>query len=236
MISLRSIYPLRVFILGSFRFRTKYSAMPSPLSSSYTYASTDGAHTDGYLWGTVEAILGRNLESGSRVFDLGCGNGTLARRLQSLGYEVSGVDPSEEGIARAKRVDPATALEVGSAYDPLSKKFGTFPAVVSLEVVEHVYYPRLYAKCVYDLLEPGGVAIISTPYHGYLKNLALALSDKMDGHFTALWDHGHIKFWSINTLTKLFREQEMNCESVHRVGRIPVLAKSMILTFRKPSS
>lgn len=207
--------------------------MPSPLSSTYTYSSSDGAHTDGYLWGTVESILAENIRGGDRVFDLGCGNGTLARRLQSLGYVASGVDPSDEGIAQAKRMDPSTTLEVGSAYEPLSEKFGSFPVVISLEVVEHVYYPRLYARCVFDLLEPGGLAIISTPYHGYLKNLALALAGKMDGHFTALWDHGHIKFWSINTLTELFREQEMKRESVHRVGRIPALAKSMIVTFRK---
>jgi 2-polyprenyl-3-methyl-5-hydroxy-6-metoxy-1,4-benzoquinol methylase len=207
--------------------------MHLPLSSTYSYASTDGAHSDAYLWGTVEAILNNRFKDQARVFDLGCGNGTLARRLQSIGYEVCGVDPSEDGIEHAKRADPATRLEIGSAYDPLAEKFGTFPAVVSLEVVEHVYYPRLFAKCVSDLLEPGGLAIISTPYHGYLKNLALSLSGRWDGHFTALWDHGHVKFWSIATLTELFRELGMERESVHRVGRIPILAKSMILAFRK---
>ena len=207
--------------------------MHLPLSSTYSYASTDGAHSDAYLWGTVEAILNNRLKDQARVFDLGCGNGTLARRLQSIGYEVCGVDPSEDGIEHAKRADLATRLEIGSAYDPLAEKFGTFPAVVSLEVVEHVYYPRLFAKCVSDLLEPGGLAIISTPYHGYLKNLALSLSGRWDGHFTALWDHGHVKFWSIATLTELFRELGMERESVHRVGRIPILAKSMILAFRK---
>lgn len=208
--------------------------MSTPVSSTYNYASEEGAHTDAYLWGTVETILGERIHRNGRVFDLGCGNGTLARRLQSLGYEVSGVDPSDKGIAQAKRADPATALEVGSAYDPLAQKFGTFPVVVSLEVVEHVYYPRQYARCVHDLLEPGGIAIISTPYHSYLKNLVLAIFGKMDGHYTALWDHGHIKFWSTATLTELFREQSMPLESVHRVGRFPTLAKSMILTFRKP--
>lgn len=208
--------------------------MSEPESSSYSYNSTEGAHTDAYLWGTVEAVLDDAFQGNGRIFDLGCGNGTLARRLQSLGYKVRGVDPSEEGITRAKEADPETTMEVGSAYDPLTEKFGSFQAVVSLEVVEHVYSPRLFAKCVSDLLEPGGFAIISTPYHGYWKNLALALCGRMDAHFTALWDHGHIKFWSVKTLTELFREQNMSLERVYRVGRLPALAKSMILTFRKP--
>jgi 2-polyprenyl-3-methyl-5-hydroxy-6-metoxy-1,4-benzoquinol methylase len=207
--------------------------MTIPLSSSYRYDTAEGACSDRYLWPAVEAILSRELVPGSRLFDLGCGNGSLARRLGALGYDVFGVDPAEQGIAAAKMADSGTKLEVGSAYDPLAERYGTFPVVVSLEVVEHVYYPRQFAACIQTLLEPGGLAIVSTPYHGYLKNLALALTGKFDGHFTALWDHGHIKFWSVGTLTELFREQGLDRESLHRIGRVPALAKSMVLTFRK---
>lgn len=80
----------------------------------------------------------------------------------------------------------------------------------------------------------GGAAILSTPYHGYWKNLAMALSGKMDAHFTALWDHGHIKFWSINTLTALLEEAGLRDLHFERVGRFPALAKSMIAVARKP--
>jgi 2-polyprenyl-6-hydroxyphenyl methylase/3-demethylubiquinone-9 3-methyltransferase len=126
-------------------------------------------------------------------------------------------------------------LEEGSCYDDLRSRFGTFPLLLSLEVVEHVYAPRDYAWCVANLLQPGGLAIISTPYHSYVKNVALALSGDMDKHFTALWDHGHVKFWSVQTLTQLFTEVGLERTQVHRVGRIRVLAKSMILVFQKPA-
>lgn len=106
--------------------------------------------------------------------------------------------------------------------------------MISLEVVEHVYAPRDYARTLFDLVEPGGTAIVSTPYHGYLKNLALALTGRMDRHFTALWDHGHIKFWSIPTLTTLLTEAGFENIRFHRVGRIPALAKSMIAVAQKP--
>jgi 2-polyprenyl-6-hydroxyphenyl methylase/3-demethylubiquinone-9 3-methyltransferase len=78
------------------------------------------------------------------------------------------------------------------------------------------------------------MAIITTPYHGYLKNLLLAVTGKMDGHFNALWDHGTIKFWSVPTLTSLFEEVDLKREQVLRVGRVAALAKSMIVVFRKP--
>ena len=39
--------------------------------------------------------------SGRRVFELGCGNGSVAYELSKLGYDVTGVDPSEQGITQA---------------------------------------------------------------------------------------------------------------------------------------
>ncbi len=158
----------------------------------------------------------------------------MANLLHEEGWDVAGVDPSEQGIAIANKAWPHLRLETGSAYDDLAARFGTFPVVTSLEVVEHVYAPREYARTLFNLLESGGTAIISTPYHGYLKNLALALAGKMDAHFTALWDHGHIKFWSIETLTILLKEAGFVDIRFHRVGRIPQLAKAMIAVARKP--
>lgn len=67
--------------------------------------------------------------------DLGCGNGAFARRLKSSGFEVEGVDPSEEGIAQARSADSGLRLELGGAYEPLEERFGTFPALTSLGVV-----------------------------------------------------------------------------------------------------
>lgn len=168
-----------------------------------------------------------------RAFDLGCGNGSVAAYVSSLGWTVSGVDPSFEGIEQASTHHPKCNLQLGSAYEDLAAKFGKFPLVYSLEVVEHVYAPRDYARTLADLMEENGLAIVSTPYHGYFKNLALAITGKMDAHFTALWDHGHIKFWSVKTLTKLFEEVGLEVIRVHRVGRIPVLAKSMILVLKR---
>lgn len=96
-----------------------------------------------------------------------------------------------------------------------------------------MYAPRTFASCLHGLLEEGGTAIVSTPYHGYWKNLALAITGKMDDHFTALWDHGHIKFWSILTLRTLLEEAGFRTVTFRRVGRIPALAKSMIAVARK---
>lgn len=202
--------------------------------SGYTWDSAELTSSHDYLLPAVIEELSRISGGERRLFDLGCGNGSVAAALSGQGWDVTGVDPSTAGIAQANSRYPDIKLYEGSAYDNLAATFGTFPVVISLEVVEHVYAPRQYAKTLYSLIEPGGTAIVSTPYHGYWKNLAMALTGKMDAHFTVLWDHGHIKFWSIATLTKLLREAGLHCIRFRRVGRFPVLAKSMIAIARKP--
>lgn len=203
--------------------------------SGYRYDDNKLNPSHDYLLPAVKGVLANKLSSCQRIFELGCGNGSVANALSKLGFEITGVDASEEGIAQAHQSYPDMNLRLGSAYDDLRNQYGHFPIVISLEVVEHLYFPRKFARTVYDLLEPGGTAIISTPYHGYWKNLAMALTGTMDAHFTALWDHGHIKFWSIKTLTLLLQEAGFREISFSRVGRIPFLAKSMIAVVKKDS-
>lgn len=208
--------------------------------SGYHYKNAELICSDEYLMPVVLSQMARLKtalsEAGAeaKVFELGCGNGNVASTLARQGWNVTGVDPSIEGIAQANAQYPHLKMEEGSAYDDLAARYGRFPVVTSLEVVEHVYFPRRYAATLFSLLEPGGTAIVSTPYHGYWKNLALAVTGKMDAHFTALWDHGHIKFWSEQSLGALLREAGFTDVVFMRVGRIPPLARSMIAVALKP--
>jgi 2-polyprenyl-6-hydroxyphenyl methylase/3-demethylubiquinone-9 3-methyltransferase len=203
--------------------------------SGYNYYAEGLDPSHDYLLPTVLRLLGAPPTHNPRMFDLGCGNGSVGAQCAARGWKVSGVDPSTDGIADANARRPELDLHTGSAYDDLRARFGQFSRVLSLEVVEHVYAPRDWARTLFDLTAPGGRAIVSTPYHGYLKNLAISLTGGWDPHFSALWDHGHIKFWSRATLTNLLVEAGFDIVEFARVGRIPVLAKSMILVGQRPA-
>jgi 2-polyprenyl-6-hydroxyphenyl methylase/3-demethylubiquinone-9 3-methyltransferase len=110
----------------------------------------------------------------------------------------------------------------------------SFDAIISTEVIEHVFEPRCFTRNAFNLLKPGGHCLITTPYHGYLKNLALALTGGMDRHFTALWDYGHIKFWSRKTLGALLEETGFQNLEFSGIGRLPWLWKSMAFRAQKP--
>ncbi|HET6605806.1 MAG TPA: bifunctional 2-polyprenyl-6-hydroxyphenol methylase/3-demethylubiquinol 3-O-methyltransferase UbiG [Rhodopila sp.] len=105
------------------------------------------------------------LPSGCRVLDVGCGAGLAAEALARNGHEVLGIDAAGETIAAAE------AHAAGQGF-PLSYRPATaeslvaeglrFPAVISLEVVEHVADPPGFIRTLAALLEPGGLLVMST--------------------------------------------------------------------------
>lgn len=200
----------------------------------YEYHDSKPTWANAYLWPPLQHVIRARAWPAPRAFDLGCGNGATSEMLRTEGFAVTGVDTSSSGIDLAQKSFPGCTFAVGSAYDSLASRYGTFPLVVSLEVIEHCMEPRRFAESFLDLIAPGGIGFLSTPYHGYLKNVALAVTGKMDQHFTALWDGGHVKFFSIRTLSQLLHEQNARDLTFQRVGRMPWLAKSMVCIVRKP--
>jgi len=169
------------------------------------------------------------------VLDLGCGNGSFSALLQSENFIVVGCDASASGIALAREVHPEVDFFEHDISNPLPAGFAeAYDAVVSLEVVEHLMQPRHLVERAYSALRPGGVLIMSTPYHGYWKNLSLALTNRFDAHWHPLRDFGHVKFFSRRTLSQLACEAGFSIKQFVRVGRIPAFACSMILVALKP--
>lgn len=200
---------------------------------AYTSAAHGCAHA--YLVPPVLDVL-RSWPDVKDVLDAGCGNGSVAGEIQDSGYNVYGCDLSPSGIEVARSRWPQPHFVAASVYEDLLTPFGRrdrFDAVVSLEVIEHLFAPRAFLDRVHEALRPGGVLVLSTPYHGYVKNLALALSGRLDAHFTALWDGGHIKFWSRKTITRLLEDRGFEVVSFKGVGRVPLLWKSMLLVVRR---
>lgn len=209
--------------------------MASEAVSTYGWQAT-APQSCNYVAPAVLAIL-RQLGA-NRVLDLGCGNGELCSQLAAVGHEVVGVEIDRDGVRIAREAHPAISFHnFGVHHDPelLLQQEGArlFDAVVSTEVIEHLYAPHLLPAYAARVLVPGGHLVVSTPYHGYLKNLLLSVFDHWDQHHTALWHGGHIKFWSRTTLGQLLADGGFEVTGFCGVGRAPYLWKSMILTARR---
>lgn len=198
---------------------------------SYIWKSADALADHAY---TLPAITHLLPGEALTILDVGCGNGYIASQLAAMNHNVNAIDASEDGIVIACKAHPDVRFQVHSAYDDLRDIVVEVDLVVSSEVIEHLYQPRLFLENVFEVLRPGGYLILTTPYHGYLKNLALSLFNYWDKHHTVDREGGHIKFFSEKTLTQMLNSCGFNNIIFHNAGRLPWLWKSMVCRAQKP--
>jgi 2-polyprenyl-3-methyl-5-hydroxy-6-metoxy-1,4-benzoquinol methylase len=185
--------------------------------------------------------LVREMRDVRSICDLGCGNGYLANRLAKFGYDIFGIDASKSGVEIAANQLGASEYtgHVTFVQSPIDRqtRFRTgspqVDLVISSDVIEHLYRPADLLEAAEALLKPQGQIVITTPYHGYLKNVALSLTGRMDKHFSALHDGGHIKFFSVKTLSELVTTYAFTDLRFSYYGRAPWLWKNMICQARR---
>lgn len=113
------------------------------------------------------------LESGMNVLDVGCGPGSITADLANLVDPglVTGVDPSEDVVAQARRTAAARGLAniefaAGNVYD-LDYPDGTFDVVHAHQVLQHLADPVAALREMRRVTRPGGiVAVRDADFHG----------------------------------------------------------------------
>jgi 2-polyprenyl-3-methyl-5-hydroxy-6-metoxy-1,4-benzoquinol methylase len=96
----------------------------------------------------------------ARLLDVGCGSGVLLARMQSLGWDVEGVEVDAAAVEAARR--RGVGVRLGTlGHQSFSE--ASFDAVHSSHVIEHVHDPAgLLRECL-RILKPGGRLVILTP-------------------------------------------------------------------------
>jgi 2-polyprenyl-3-methyl-5-hydroxy-6-metoxy-1,4-benzoquinol methylase len=205
--------------------------------SDYGYHSSDPGAPEyskklsAFLTAKIQGLKGVH-----DICDLGCGNGYLAGQIGKCGYNVLGIDASETGISIARdHYANDHVMFLRSGIDThLIDKLGDrrFDLVISSNVIEHLYRPSDLIEAACSLLRPGGYLIIDTPYHGYIKNFMLSLFNRWDSHHGVNWVGGHIKFFSVKTLSELMSEYFEGI-TFDFFGRGLYLWKDMVCTGKK---
>jgi len=194
-------------------------------SAAFRWSAQSSNQPDDYI---ADVVLEYCKRIGARrILDVGSGNGRLTSVLIRSGFDVEGCDVSPEGIELARTQYPGIPFHNISVYgDHPSNDFDT---VISTEVIEHLYLPRKLLQFAKKAVLPKGHLIISAPYHGYLKNLALSLAGKWDPHFQPWVDGGHIKFFSRASLSALAEDEGLGVVDFSGAGRCAYLWKSMVM-------
>jgi 2-polyprenyl-3-methyl-5-hydroxy-6-metoxy-1,4-benzoquinol methylase len=144
----------------------------------------------------------RRLRRGDRVLEVGSGRGDFAARLHARGISVTGLELNE----RAAREALARGLPVRCARLEEVEEAGTFDAVCSFQVLEHVSNPADFLAHCLRLLRPGGRLILGVPdCGGFLARDEEGLLNRPPHHLT---------WWSAATFRAFARHQGLEVERI----------------------
>lgn len=181
-----------------------------------------------FLLERLHAVVPRSGGSGERratgdplrVLDVGCGEGRLTAELADAGFAVVGVDVAEEPLRRARRRHDGLDVRLVTEGQPWPLHDASFDAVWSGETIEHVADTAGWLSEVRRVLRSGGSLLLSTPAHGRLAMLGLALSARrFEEHFDPRCDH--LRFYTRRTLTRLLADFGFERIEVRAAGGIP---------------
>lgn len=130
------------------------------------------------------------------ILDVGCGNGFFLEVAKKKGWNVQGIEIS----SNAGEVCKAKGIEVFEGTIREFEKDVQYDIVVSIEVIEHLSYPHLFAKKISELIRPGGLLYITTP------NFNSLLRYRLKERYDVIDYPNHLGYFTHKTLNRLLSD------------------------------
>jgi 2-polyprenyl-3-methyl-5-hydroxy-6-metoxy-1,4-benzoquinol methylase len=152
------------------------------------------------------SFLSRELTTGARILDLGCGRGVILGALAEQGFEVHGLEISAEA---ARGADPRAEIRIAENLTDAEYRTASFDQVIIWHVLEHINDPVGTLREVHRILKPGGRLIVAVPNFS-------SLQARCTG---AAWFHldlpRHVYHFPLPALRQLLTLTGFHVRSVH---------------------
>ncbi len=194
-------------------------------------APSDARMRERFLLGRV-ARMSHEVGHPPRVLDVGCGEGHFAAALTREGVEVVAIDVAAEPLRRALVHAPELDVRLVEPEGELPFEEASFDVVWAGEVIEHLADTSRWLSEVRRVLRSGGTLLLSTPDHGPLSRLWMALSrSAFEERFNPRSDH--LRFYTRRALVDLYADFGFEDVEVFAAGGLPGARRVLLASGRR---
>jgi 2-polyprenyl-3-methyl-5-hydroxy-6-metoxy-1,4-benzoquinol methylase len=176
-----------------------------------------------------EDVLNLIDEDGLMILDIGCGAGSLAKKLVAKNKIVDGISISPAELNEAKQfLRNAYLYNLENGLPPEIEK-DTYDYVICSHILEHIAYPEKLLRDIKKVLKENGFLIVALPNVFHYKTRLQLLKGNFPREDAGIWDYTHVRWYSyrsaIETLSEYF-----TVETATVTGELPFnsLAKKIL--------
>jgi 2-polyprenyl-3-methyl-5-hydroxy-6-metoxy-1,4-benzoquinol methylase len=154
------------------------------------------------------------------ILDIGCGNGSNAKRLLANGHIIDGITLSEKEKQEAEpfmrniyvfNAENGLPIQGDSLYD----------VVICSHVLEHICYPQKLLNDIHRVLKNDGSFIIALPNLMQYGSRWQLLCGNFNYDNAGTWDYTHFRWYTFTTAQKLFIEHGFEIKLATVTGDLP---------------
>ncbi|MCM1157834.1 MAG: glycosyltransferase [Bacteroidales bacterium] len=165
-------------------------------------------------------LIEKRQEEKFRVLELGCGFGATLAKIEALwpNARVQGIELQEKIVEIASNYLDILQGDIESM--PFTFEHHCFDYIILGDVIEHLREPQMLLQRMIPYLKEDGHFLCSIPNVMHISVVAPLLQGKWDYQESGILDWTHLRFFTLDSMGKLFEECGLGVEKLLKVSLV----------------
>lgn len=183
-----------------------------------------------YKWPVIKNFI--PTKPGLIILDYGAGSGLIMAEMKKINPESKyiGADVSAKALSFARKMHKKSKFLLVKDGGKIPLKNNSIDFILAADVIEHAFYTQELLNEFNRILKPGGSVLISTPYHGLIKNIVISIVG-FEKVFNPV--EAHIRFFTKKSLYDLLSKAKLSPTKFGFFGRFYPISRGMYVLAHK---